>query len=72
MDLGVDLDAGDEPQSNSGQGRLSTIETSVLPGSAHTDPIYPHSGENRRQSLSYIYDKRLGNYAYVNGLRATA
>jgi hypothetical protein len=32
MDLGVDLHAGDEPQSNRGQPALSSIELCVQPG----------------------------------------
>ena len=41
VDLGADLHAGDEPQSNRGQARLSSIEVSVQAALAQSDPIFP-------------------------------
>lgn len=41
-------------------------------GWVHVSRCAPNQGENRRQVLSYVWDRRSEGYVYVNGLHETA
>jgi len=41
-------------------------------GWVHVSRCPPGPGQNRREVLSYIWDRRTQNYVYVEGLQATA